>query len=52
MNEATLDLIEGDKTLYTSVGESQKDDDKDPEIYPQEFTATLRLLQMVCRHIY
>ena len=37
VNETILDLIEGDKTLYTSVDEIEKDDDKDPEIYSQEF---------------
>ena len=30
----------GDKTLYTSVDEIEKDDGKDPEIYPQEFRNT------------
>ena len=32
--------IKCDKTLYTSVAEIEKDDDKDPEIYSQEFINT------------
>ncbi len=41
VNEKILDLIDGEKTVYTSADEIQKDEYNENEIYPQEFINTV-----------
>ena len=41
VNEKILDLIDGEKTVYTSADEIQNDEYNENEIYPQEFINTV-----------